>query len=339
MAPLSPSHLVREAIMNVQMLAIGFLATFCTGAVAWVLVYPYLSGEREARRRMQSVARPGVPALKSASRAVKSRREQIETSLKEIESRRRRSRSPSLATRLAQAGVLWTKQQFMIGSAVLGVLVAVAVFVLGGGLFAALLFAGAAGAGVPRWILSYLKKRREAKFLDRFPDAIDLVIRGIKSGLPLGDSLRVIATEAPEPVRTEFRHVLETQAAGVTLGDACAKLFERMPVAEANFFCIVVAIQQRSGGNLSEALGNLSNVLRDRKKMKGKIKAMSTEARASAGIIGALPIAVMTIVYLTSPDYITLLWTAKLGQMMLAGSAVWMTIGVFVMKKMINFDF
>jgi tight adherence protein B len=125
----------------------------------------------------------------------------------------------------------------------------------------------------------------------------------------------------------------------VPLGDACGKLFERMPLPESNFFAIVIAIQQKSGGNLSEALGNLSKVLRDRKKMKGKIKAMSTEAKASAIIIGSLPIAVMSIVYITSPDYITLLWTERLGQMMLAGSAVWMTIGVMVMKKMINFDF
>jgi tight adherence protein B len=167
------------------------------------------------------------------------------------------------------------------------------------------------------------QKRREAKFLDRFPDAIDVIVRGIKSGLPLGDSLRVLAAEAPEPIRTEFRIILETQAVGVPLGEACSKLFERMPLPESNFFAIVIAIQQKSG-NLSEALGNLSRVVRDRKKMKGKIKAMSTEAKASAAIIGSLPIAVMSIVYVTSPDYITLLWADRLGQIMLAGSAVWM---------------
>jgi tight adherence protein B len=125
----------------------------------------------------------------------------------------------------------------------------------------------------------------------------------------------------------------------VPLGEACGKLFERMPLPEANFFAIVISIQQKSGGNLSEALGNLSTVLRDRKKMKGKIKAMSTEAKASAGIIGSLPVAVMSIVYVTSPDYITLLWTERLGQLMLAGSAVWMLMGIMVMRKMINFDF
>ena len=325
--------------MDKQLLAIVLLATFCAGAVAWVLIYPYLSGEKEAEKRMMSVTRTGAPALKAASRAVRTRREQVESSLKEIENRNKRTKSPPLSTRLAQAGVSWTKQQFLIGSAVMGVVVAATVFFLQAGPLPALGFGFAAGFGLPRWVLSYLKRRRETMFLDRFPDAIDVVVRGIKSGLPLGDSLRVIATDSPEPIRTEFRNIMETQSIGVPLGEACAKLFERMPLAEANFFAIVITIQQKSGGNLSEALGNLSKVLRDRKKMKGKIKAMSTEAKASAIIIGSLPIAVMSIVYITSPDYITLLWTERLGQMMLAGSAVWMTIGVLVMKKMINFDF
>jgi tight adherence protein B len=325
--------------MDMQPLAIGLLATFCAGAAAWVLVYPYLSGEREAEKRMQSVAKSGVPTVKAASRAIKSRREQVESSLKEIENRRKQSRSPPLASRLSQAGVSWTKQQFMIGSVVLGVLVAGVTFLLEAGPLTALLFGFAAGAGLPRWALNYLKRRRENLFLLRFPDAIDIVVRGIKSGLPLTDSLRVIAAESPEPVRTEFRHILETQAIGVPLGDACTKLFERLPLPEANFFGIVIAIQQKTGGNLSEALGNLSKVLRDRKKMKDKIKAMSTEAKASAGIIGSLPPAVMLIVYLTSPDYISLLWTEKLGQIMLVCCAIWMSIGVLVMKKMINFDF
>jgi tight adherence protein B len=325
--------------MNLQLLAIVLLATFCAGAVAWVLVYPYLSGENEAQKRMQSVARTGAPAVKSAARAVKSRREQVESSLREIENRSKQKKSPPLSTRLSQAGVSWTKQQFMIGSAVFGLVVAAIVLILDVGPFAALGAGFAAGAGLPRWTLSYLKRRRERLFVDRFPDAIDVVVRGIKSGLPLADSLRVIASESPEPIRSEFRYILETQAIGVPLGEACAKLFDRMPLPEANFFAIVIAIQQKSGGNLSEALGNLSKVLRDRKKMKGKIKAMSTEATASAAIIGALPIAVMAVVYLTSPDYITLLWTDRLGKMMLAGSAIWMSIGIFVMKQMINFDF
>jgi tight adherence protein B len=163
--------------------------------------------------------------------------------------------------------------------------------------------------------------------------------RGVKAGLPLGDCLRIIAAEAQEPVRGEFKTIVESQTIGIPIGEACAKLYERMPLPEANFFGIVIGIQQRAGGNLSEALSNLSKVLRDRKKMKAKIQAMSMEAKASAVIIAALPFCVMLLVYITSPQYIELLWTHPTGRFMMACSAVWMSMGVFVMKKMINFDF
>jgi tight adherence protein B len=188
-------------------------------------------------------------------------------------------------------------------------------------------------------MLKFLKKRREAKFLETFPDAVDIIVRGIKAGLPLLDSLRIITTDASDPVRSEFRAIVETQAIGMPIGEACAKLYDRVPLPEANFFGIVIAIQQKSGGNLSEALGNLSKVLRERKKMKQKIQAMSMEAKASASIIACLPLAVMFLVYITSPDYIELLWTHSTGRMLLACSAMWMFTGVMVMRKMINFDF
>jgi tight adherence protein B len=151
--------------------------------------------------------------------------------------------------------------------------------------------------------------------------------------------MRILSLEAPEPLRSEFRSIMETQAIGMPIGDACGKLYERIPVPEANFFGIVIAIQQKSGGNLSEALANLSRVLRDRKKMKAKIQAMSMEAKASASIIGSLPVIVGGLVYLTSPQYIELLWTHPTGRMLLAGSAIWMGMGIMVMRKMINFDF
>ena len=174
---------------------------------------------------------------------------------------------------------------------------------------------------MPYWLLGYLKKRRERRFLNVFPDAVDVIVRGIKAGLPLLDSLKMIALEGQEPVKSEFQAILETQAIGMPLGDACQRLYQSMPLPEANFFGIVIAIQTEAGGNLSEALGNLSKVLRDRKKMKAKIQAMSMEAKASAAIIGSLPPAVMGIVYITSPTYIELLWTHPTGQLMLLGSA------------------
>ena len=164
-------------------------------------------------------------------------------------------------------------------------------------------------------------------------------MRGVKAGLPIGDCLRIVATEAQEPVKTEFRYILEQTALGIPLHEAVLKLYERMPVAEANFFCIVVSIQQKAGGNLSETLGNLSKVLRDRKKMKAKIVALSQEAKSSAAIIACLPPAVMIFVYLSTPQYISLLWTTDMGRLMLAGCLFWMFTGVMVMRKMINFDF
>jgi tight adherence protein B len=227
----------------------------------------------------------------------------------------------------------------MVTFAIIGVGAFVAMMVFGIGLLPALGFGFAAGCGLPFWMLSFLKNRRESKFLKEFPDAVDVIVRGIKAGLPLLDSLRLISNDAVEPVRSEFRSIVETQTIGMPIGEACLKLFESIPVPEANFFGIVVSIQQRAGGNLSEALGNLSRVLRDRKKMKAKIQAMSMEAKASASIIGALPLVVMGLVWLSSPNYIALLWTDPFGRVMMACCGAWMMVGVLVMRKMINFDF
>ena len=321
-----------------QAIALFFLASVAVGGVAWVFVYPILSGDRKAEERMANVAK-SEPVHVSRRQQPKSRREAIEIALKEFEQRHKKSKSVPLAARISQAGLMWSKRQFFLISAGIAVGMFLLGILTGAGLLvgAALAFTGA--FGIPRWLLSYLKKRREAKFLNSFPDAIDIIVRGAKAGLPLLDCLKIICMESQEPVTSEFRTIVETQAIGLPLGDACGKLYEHMPLAEANFFGIVVTIQQKAGGNLSEVLGNLSRVLRDRKKMKAKIQAMSQEAKTSAAIISALPFAVIILVYLTSPNYISLLWTEPLGRVMLGASACWMFMGVMVMKKMINFDF
>jgi len=317
---------------------LGFLAATALGGIAWVFIYPFLSGEKKAESRRASVAR-SEPAARAADKNQRSRREQVETSIKDLEARRRKESKVPLSSRLTQAGLDWSTQKFMIVSGILAAACFLVAILSGGGLLSAAGLAFAAGLGLPRWSLSYLKKRREAKFLKALPDAVDVIVRGIKAGLPLFESIKVVAADAPEPLKSEFLAIIETQAIGMPLGEACTRLFERMPVPEANFFGIVIAIQQKSGGNLSEALGNLSKVLRDRKKMAEKIQAMSMEAKASAGIIGSLPPIVMLLVYLSTPDYISLLWTHPTGQLMLVGCVVWMSAGIFVMKKMINFDF
>ncbi len=314
------------------------MVAIAIGGVAWVFIYPLLSGERGAERRVASVARREAMPQRVSRAGQKSRREQVEVTLRQLEARQKQSKRVPLSMRLSQAGLNWTPRRFIVISSCLGVSVFFVLMLVGTGLLPAFGIAFAAGAGLPFWALSFLKKRREARFLEVFPDAVDVIVRGIKAGLPLLDSLKMIAAEAQEPVRSEFRSIIDTQTIGIPIGEACLQLYEEMPLPEANFFAIVVSIQQRAGGNLSEALGNLSRVLRDRKKMKAKIKAMSMEAKASASIIGALPIAVMILVYITSPQYISLLWTEPLGRMMLLGSAIWMSIGIMVMRKMINFD-
>ncbi len=321
-----------------QALALAFLATTTVGGLAWVFLYPALSGERKAEHRRAAVAK-SEPAARQADKTQRSRREQVEGSLKDLEARRQKEKKIPLSSRLTQAGLTMTVKKFMVISGVLAAVSFAIAMLAGGGLLAAVGLAFAAGFGLPRWSLSYLKTRREKAFLKALPDAVDVIVRGIKAGLPLFESIKVVASDAPEPLKGEFLAIIETQAIGMPLGDACARLFERMPVPEANFFGIVIAIQQKSGGNLSEALGNLSKVLRDRKKMAEKIQAMSMEAKASAGIIGSLPPIVMLLVYLSTPEYISLLWTHPTGQLMLVGCVVWMSIGIFVMKKMINFDF
>jgi len=326
--------------MYMNSLALFFLVSVAIGGVAWVFVLPMLSGERHAERRRLSVTQTDPTIRKAAARNTqKQRRDQIEQTLKGVEERHSKKKTVSLPTRLDQAGLSFDVRMFYIISGAMAVAAFLAALIGTGNLLIAVSGAVVAGLALPRWGLSYLKARREQQFLAAFPDTIDVVVRGIKAGLPLLDSMRIIVNDSPEPVRSEFKMILDTQAVGMPIGEACGKLYERIPLAEANFFSIVIAIQQKTGGNLAEALGNLSKVLRDRKKMKAKIRAMSTEAKASGGIIGALPIVVGGAVYLTSPDFIHVLFVHPVGQMMLVGSAIWMLTGVLVMKKMINFDF
>jgi tight adherence protein B len=325
--------------MNTQALALAFLAATAIGGVAWVFIYPSLSGQNKAESRRASVAKP-EPVKRQNDRNQRTRREQVEGSLKDLEARRLKEKKLPLSVRLTQAGLKdWNEQKFYMVSAALALVFFAGAWFVGGGLLGAAGLAFAAGFGLPRWGLGFLKKRREKKFLAQLPDAVDVIVRGIKAGLPLFESIKVVAADTKEPLRGEFMSIIETQAIGIPLGEACQQLYDRMPVPEANFFGIVIAIQQKSGGNLSEALGNLSKVLRDRKKMAEKIQAMSMEAKASAAIIGSLPPIVMIMVYMTTPGYISLLWTDPKGQVMLVACLVWMSIGVMVMKKMINFDF
>ncbi len=248
-------------------------------------------------------------------------------------------RRVSLATKIEQAGLSITKQQYWIGSVLLGLVSSALTYLQSKSLLLTLLVAVTVTIGLPQLALARLRVRRIQKFVANFPTAIDIIVRGIKSGLPLGDTIRIAATESPEPVKSEFRRIVESLSLGLTLPEAMERMAQRVPIAETNFFSIVITIQGKSGGNLSEALGNLSRVLRERKKMKGKISAMSMEAKASAAIIGAVPFLVVGALYVSSPHYISLLWTTSHGKMISVIAICWMGIGIAMMKKMIAFDF
>lgn len=268
------------------------------------------------------------------------RRKKLIGGIKDIEAREKQLRKArlSLTARIQQAGLSITPATFWMGSAGMAVIAALVVFVAGQPLHFVAGAALATGLGLPRWILGFLVARRQKKFVQEFAGSIEVIVRGVKSGLPLNECLKIIGREAPEPLGGEFRRLVDQVALGVPFDQALAKMYERMPLSEVSFFSIVLAIQQKAGGNLSEALQNLATVLRSRKLMREKVKALSSEAKASAWIIGALPIAVCILVGVTSPDYIGLLFTNATGQMNLMIGAGMMTMGILVMRNMINFD-
>lgn len=321
------------AIASFVALAIGAGAFAFMGAASGAK-----SNKRLAAVAAGRTGRPGKGEAVTDNNA--QRRKNVQDTLKELERKQAQNKARvTVKQKMEQAGWTMTPMTFFIGSGVMGVLTGAALFVLGYSPLVALASAFAAGVGLPRWILGLAVSRRKKAFTKEFANAIDVIVRGVKAGLPLPECLKVIANEAAEPVGPEFRELVESQKVGVTLEEGLRKMYERMPISEVNFFQIVLSIQAKTGGNLSEALGNLANVLRERKRLHGKIQALSSEAKASAMIIGSLPIVVMLLVYVTTPSYIALLFTEKLGNLMLLGCVFWMSIGIFVMRGMINFKY
>lgn len=317
---------------------VGILFAIALGGVAFV----FTGEDEKTRKRVNAVAKPAGQARGRAASAAETqaqKRKNVATMLKDVEKNRAAKKErPTMRRRLEQAGfpkveprTFWMICGIMAcvaaGAAILThqtpLVIALAVFVV--------------GLGLPRWALGFLTNRRKKKFTEHFATAIDVIVRSVRSGLPTNEALRIVARESPDPVGSEFHNLVESLKVGVTLEQAMKRMMESMPTPEVGFFAIVMTIQSKSGGNLSEALSNLAFVLRDRKRLQGKIKAMSSEAKASAMIIGSLPPGVMSIVYLTTPAYISKLFTEKAGNLMLAGCVIWMSVGIMVMRKMINF--
>ena len=323
----------------VQLSAIA-LAALAVGGVVYVLVMPYFGDERNESKRVASASQGQTRARRvGAPEPLQTRRQQVQDTIKDIEAKQKAKKRVTLRMKLLRAGLNIKPRIYYILCLASGLLGGVIGLLSGLSPIGALLVGFVCCFGLPRWLLARRIKSRQAKFLTEFANSVDIIVRGIQSGLPLTDCMQIIATEAPETVRSEFVDLVEQQRVGIPLAKAFGRMLERMPLQEVNFFAIVVAIQSQTGGNLAEALTNLTVVLRDRYRLQAKVKSFSAEAKASAMIIGALPPLVMLAVYLTSPDYISLLWTDELGKMMLVGGGIWMLIGVLVMRKMINFEY
>ena len=248
------------------------------------------------------------------------------------------SKTEALALRLHRTGKNWTLSQYTYASLGLAILFAIVLFLRTGSLPLSLAVGTFAGAGIPHFIVGRAIKKRTAQFNVKFPDAIELLVRGLRSGLPVTETLSVVAQEVPGPVGQEFKAIVERIKIGRTMEESLQETAERLNIPEFNFFCITLAIQRETGGNLAETLSNLSDVLRKRAQMKLKIKAMSSESKASAYIVGALPFIVFTMIWWINPEYVGQFFIDERLIVAGLGGLVWMGIGVFIMAKMVSFE-
>lgn len=326
------------------------LITYAIAGLAFVAIagvgMVFAGGDRGKQSKRLKAISDGSRRGNATDNANLVRRKQMDATTKALrdreEANRKKKVGKSLEDKIKQSGMNITIPVFYMASVGAGVVTFVGLFI-GPQLNSDMMLLANAGIsfaaafGLPRWFLGMKIAGRQKKFISQFADAIDVIVRGVKSGLPLHECLKMIAKESPQPLAGEFQVVCDAIAMGVDVPQALDKMYQRTPIQEVNFFNIVLNIQQKAGGNLSEALGNLSNVLRSRKLLREKIKALSSEAKASAMIIGSLPVIVMLLVYMTTPAYIMSLFTTDLGHLILLIAAGLMGMGIYIMRSMINF--
>ncbi|WP_421400475.1 type II secretion system F family protein [Agrobacterium fabrum] len=333
--------------MDPTIVLLAVLVAISAGALAYAFLFQQIEVEKKTTSRFKRVQaaetdHTNIKAARDRVQELSKRRKSMQDSLRDMEKKQnekaKKAKNVSLRDKLVQAGLTISVRQFHLLSVGAAACAAFISLIYGLSLLTAVPIAVVAALGLPRWVLAFLLKRRQKKFLEEFPNALDVMCRSIKSGLPLNDAVRLIASDGQEPVKTEFQRVVDAQQVGIGIPQGIERMMLTMPLFEVSFFGIVINIQAQAGGNLSEALSNLSRVLRDRRKMRAKVNALSMEAKASAVIIGALPFIVMLLVHFTSPDYLSILFTDTRGHLILGASAIWMLIGIFIMRQMINFD-
>ncbi len=323
------------------------LVATSVGALILAIFLPGVSGHSRLKQRRNLALglqdSSGHPAGGKGAGSARNVRRSVEETLREIDEKAKAESKGrmSLSSRLYEAGLShWSRATYAGVSLGTGIAVSAVLWAgFGMGIIASCGFGLAAGLWFPHALIARRIKQRRVAFTAAFPDAVDIIVRGVRSGIPLTDCLRIVATDSAEPVRTEFQTMIEDLTMGLSVEEAVQRMAERVKLEEARFLSIVITIQSKTGGNLSEALGNLSVVLRDRAKMRGKIRAMSSEAKASAVIIGTLPPIVCFLVFLSSPEYVGLLFSTLAGNIVLIASGLWMLCGVAIMRQMINFDF
>jgi tight adherence protein B len=295
------------------------------------------------RRRMAQIGVIGGGPTNASERGESRRQKRIQDKLKNLDKdNEKKGIADGISEKILQAGLEFSVNVYWVGSLCVGILIALAYLVMlkpvGLSAFVGVTAAFLVGAlGVPDFVLKTMAKRRQKKFTEDFPEAVDLIVRGVRSGLPVNECFNVVAREFDAPLGEEFRLIVEGQNLGLTLDNLMERGLKRVPTSEYKFFAIVTQIQKQTGGNLGDTLSNLSSVLRERKRMKAKVQSMSSEAKSSAAIIGSLPFLVAGFLSVVNPEYLLLLFTDSMGHWMLGIGAFWLACGIAVMHNMINF--
>lgn len=321
------------SIIQLLLVAMGLMAFMVLG----YLGFSGPSATKEGARRLQAVR----------YRHSESTLDKVEAQLRKAVAARKpkmhqmagsQSRTAALALRLHRTGKGWTLSQYAYASLGIALAITVLMYLKTGAVWLSLGFGVVAGVGIPHMAVNRAINKRYVAFTTKFPDAIELLVRGLRSGLPVTETLGVIASEVPGPVGEEFKSISERIKIGKTMEDALQDTADRLNMPEFSFFCITLAIQRETGGNLAETLSNLADVLRKRGQMKLKIKAMSSESKASAYIVGALPFIVFGLIWFVNPPYIAGFFSDERLIAIGLGGLTWMSIGGFIMAKMVSFE-
>ena len=321
--------------LPILMLGLGVLAV--VGMLAFAVSGP--SSGKAQSRRLESLKERHSKSNEVAAQAQLKRILQSRNQTKMDGLAQRLLPNPALLRkRLQQTGKTWTLAQYGMATLAIAVVVTLLLKMKGLPIFFALFVGLFAGTGLPHFVVNKLIKRRVAKFTARFPDAIELMVRGLRSGLPITETMGVVSDEIPGPIGEEFRAVSDKMKIGRTMDVALQETADRLGTPEFQFFVITLAIQRETGGNLAETLANLADVLRKRAQMKLKIKAMSSESKASAWIVGSLPFIVFVLIWFINGKYMQNFFVDSRLMIAGAGGLLWMGIGVFIMAKMVDFE-